>query len=110
MHPRAARYESGLLQTPQILPPNPVPHAYLGVANDSPDRANVDAAANRTGSITGTVLDATGAVVSGANVQLTESDESVVSTAVTDKNGQFSFLQVPIGAFHLTVTSPGFVT
>ncbi|MGH9574607.1 MAG: carboxypeptidase-like regulatory domain-containing protein, partial [Candidatus Acidiferrales bacterium] len=41
---------------------------------------NVDAAANRTGSITGTVLDATGAVVSGAS------------------------------AFHLTVTSPGFVT
>jgi len=69
-----------------------------------------DAAAAPTGSITGTVLDASGAVVSGARVQLTRSDQSVASETLTDNNGQFSFFQVPIGAFHLTVASPGFVT
>lgn len=68
-----------------------------------------DPIAMPTGTITGTVLDATGAVVSGAHVQLARPGESGDSEAVTDSNGQFSFSQVPTGAFHLTITSPGFV-
>lgn len=68
------------------------------------------------GSISGTVVDQSGAVVPGAevqlNVQLIEnppaSNQPAVQTVVSGTDGQFSFTNVPPGPFHLTVTSAGF--
>jgi len=56
------------------------------------------------GTVNGTVVDQTGAVVSGARVKLTE-DPSLNREAVSDSDGQFSFLGIAPGAFHITVTS-----
>src|SRR5580698_3922703 len=62
-----------------------------------------------TGSISGTVVDQSGAVVSGARVTLTEEAHSN-QEVVSGDNGQFSFANVASGAFQLTITSPGFAT
>ncbi len=55
-------------------------------------------------SITGTVLDANGAALSGAQVTLTSgtgSDERVVTT---DSSGAFAFDELPPGTFKITIT------
>jgi TonB-dependent receptor len=56
------------------------------------------------GAISGKVIDATGAVIQGAAVQLTPSGLSTTSDAL----GEYSFASVPAGAYTLTVTSVGF--
>jgi len=63
-----------------------------------------------SGTVTGTVLDATGAVISGARVKLVAGGQSIARQTVTDDNGEFSFANVPAGSFQLTATLPGFDT
>jgi Carboxypeptidase regulatory-like domain len=60
------------------------------------------------GSITGTLVDATGASIAGATVKFTGSDSSAAREVQSDGDGQFSFANVPPGPFLLTVSSPGF--
>jgi hypothetical protein len=60
------------------------------------------------GSITGTLVDATGASIAGATVKLTGSDSPAARETQSDSDGQFSFANVPPGPFLLTVSSPGF--
>jgi Carboxypeptidase regulatory-like domain len=62
------------------------------------------------GSILGTVLDRSGAVVAGARVRLTRDDQTPAQEALSGANGQFSFNQVAPGPFRLTITSGGFGT
>lgn len=57
----------------------------------------------------GTVVDQSGAVVTGARVKVTEGP-SLSKEAVSDSDGQFSFTDLPPGSFQLTVTSAGFAT
>src|SRR3989454_698740 len=71
--------------------------------------AQVLAQGGATGAITGTVLDASGAVVPGADVQIVNSDMgSVVRTAVTGPDGSFSALLLPVGTYTLMVRAQGF--
>jgi hypothetical protein len=64
------------------------------------------------GTISGTVVDQSGALVPGAAVTLTATDtekaQSPGRQALTGDDGQFSFANVAPGAFQLTITSPGF--
>ena len=65
------------------------------------------------GSINGTVVDRTGAVVAGARVRLTRqsqspNDQSPNQEVLSGDNGQFSLANVPPGPFQLTITSAGF--
>jgi hypothetical protein len=62
------------------------------------------------GTITGTVVDRTGAVVIGAHVKLVRDDQSLSPDVVSDGNGQFSFSGIAPGSFQLTISSAGFVT
>jgi hypothetical protein len=62
------------------------------------------------GSIGGTVVDQSGAVVGGAHVKLTREDQSPSQEVVSGDNGQFSFANVAPGAFQLTIASLGFAT
>ncbi len=62
------------------------------------------------GSISGTVIDRTGAVAVGAQVQLTRDDQSPKQEVLSGDNGQFAFTDLPPGPFHLTATAPGFGT
>jgi hypothetical protein len=58
-------------------------------------------------SISGTVLDANGAALSGAQVTLATPNGAHVRTQLSGGNGQFAFDELPAGNFKLTVTSSG---
>jgi Carboxypeptidase regulatory-like domain/TonB-dependent Receptor Plug Domain len=62
-----------------------------------------------TGDIRGTVKDATGAVVPGADVTVTNTDKNVVvRTATTNQSGQYSASLLPVGHYSVTVDASGF--
>lgn len=61
-------------------------------------------------SISGTIIDQTGAVSAGAHVWLTREDPSPKQEAVSGDNGQFSFSNLAPGPFKLTINSAGFAT
>lgn len=64
------------------------------------------------GSISGFVVGKNGEIYSGVHVVLKQagSTSPAVRTTDTDENGEFIFNGVPAGAFHLTLSSSGFVT
>jgi hypothetical protein len=61
-----------------------------------------------TGSIQGSVVDATGAIIQNANVTATNSATQVKHTAVTGGSGLFSFPNLDIGTYTIEVTVQGF--
>ena len=63
-----------------------------------------------TGAIQGTVLDANGAAVPGAAVELKNADTNFIRTTTTDEEGRFVALQLPPGRYTVTVTKTGFAT
>jgi hypothetical protein len=63
-----------------------------------------------SGRIIGTVLDQTGAAVSGARVTLAREDQTPSQDVLSGGDGQFSFDNVAPGSFHLTIASEGFAT
>ncbi|MDW8167181.1 MAG: carboxypeptidase-like regulatory domain-containing protein [Acidobacteriota bacterium] len=63
-----------------------------------------------TGAISGTVFDPTGAVVTGAKVQLKDQLTGALREAVTNEVGAFLFPNLPFGIYEVTVTAPGFQT
>jgi hypothetical protein len=61
-----------------------------------------------TGSITGTVKDATGSVLPGAVVTAHNVDTGVDASTKTNRDGSYSFPELPNGHYNLQVTAPGF--
>jgi hypothetical protein len=60
------------------------------------------------GAINGTVTDPSGAVVPNAQVRATDTSTGIEHTTVTTTDGQFSFQDIPLGSYKVTVTAPGF--
>ena len=60
------------------------------------------------GSISGTVKDATGAVIAKATVTVTNIETGVQQTAVSNDAGTYSFPTLPVGHYNLDVTDAGF--
>src|SRR6266436_3400606 len=65
-------------------------------------------AGGSSGSITGTVLDPSGAVVPNAAVELRNPVSGFDRTTKSDNAGNFSFVNVPLNLYHMTVAAPGF--
>ena len=63
-----------------------------------------------TQTIQGLVSDATGAVIPGASVTLTNRDTGVTSTIQTNETGNYSYPQVPVGNYDLSCQLEGFKT
>src|SRR5262245_50915447 len=61
-------------------------------------------------SVTGTVHDASEAVVPGATVDIRNHDTNQVTSTVTDSRGRFRLQYLPVGAYHLSVQLTGFTT
>ncbi len=62
------------------------------------------------GGILGVVLDASGAVVAGAEVTVTNLDTNLKKQAVSDAAGNFEILALPRGPYSVTATFAGFKT
>ncbi len=62
------------------------------------------------GSISGTVTDPQGAVVSGAQVKATQLETGTVLTSTSDNSGSFHFNLIPAGTYKLEVSAQGFKT
>jgi len=63
-----------------------------------------------TGSIRGTVTDPTGAVVQVASVSAKQIETGLTRTAVTDHDGAYVLLELPVGHYQLQVAAQSFQT
>ena len=63
-----------------------------------------------TGSILGTITDASGAVIGGATVTLTNEGTSATLSTTAETDGSYKFTPVRIGTYSLTATYAGFQT
>src|SRR5437660_2514442 len=63
-----------------------------------------------TASITGTVMDPTGAAVVGATVTAKSVERGLTYTAVTNESGIYRIAQLPVGSYELKVEKPGFAS
>jgi len=80
------------------------PPALQAAENGSPAATQLLSA----GSIGGTVIDGTGAVVVGAQVTLTGADQSAPQQELSGDAGQFFFSDVGPGTFQVTIAAHGF--
>jgi hypothetical protein len=65
-------------------------------------------AQDATGKIAGTVSDASGGLVQGATVVVTNTDTKTTKQTATDKQGFYQVLQLPIGNYEVSAVAPGF--
>jgi hypothetical protein len=63
-----------------------------------------------SGSINGTVVDATGAVIPKATVEIRNPVSGFDRTGTTDGSGAFTFPNIPFNPYHLTVKADGFMS
>src|SRR6185503_6847143 len=63
-----------------------------------------------TGTIRGTALDANGAVVPGANVEIKNADTNISRSLTTDEEGRFIAPQLQPGKYSVTIAKQGFAT
>ena len=60
--------------------------------------------------LSGTVVDASGAVIAGATVQVHSANGAVQTTTRSDTNGSFTISGLPAGTYRLVVSNSGFET
>ena len=68
------------------------------------------AAQQATGKIVGTVTDAQSGVMPGVKVTATNKATQISATSVTDKEGYYQILNLPIGDYRVTAARDGFRT
>jgi len=61
-----------------------------------------------TGSISGTITDPTGSVISGVVVTVTKIAQNVQTKSATDAKGAYTFPSLPVGQYNLKTDAPGF--
>ena len=84
------------------LPDAPLPHS------DPQNLAQQSSPAEGSASVVGTVLDVSGATVSGADVSLIHEDGTQLLTMVSEANGEFNFTKIPAGSYLVSVNAKGF--
>ncbi len=71
---------------------------------------NLNAQAVSNASVTGRVVDEQGAVLPGTSIRLTGTETGLVYNAAANGEGLYTIPSVPIGAYKLEATAPGFQT
>jgi hypothetical protein len=84
------------------LPDAPLPHS--APRDPAPQSPHAEGEA----SVAGTVLDVSGATVSGADVSLTREDGTPLRTMVSEASGEFTFTKLPAGSYLVTINAKGF--
>lgn len=112
--------QNSLTSSTQAINPEPASppgDPRSGAINKLPDKlpdspgghtASQPNAEPRSGSITGTVLDAEGAEITDALVTLENAESKTQRMLTTDSAGSFRFDSIEPGRFNLTITSTGF--
>lgn len=67
-------------------------------------------AQNFRGAINGTVTDVQGGAIANASITITNDDTHVAHTSVSTSAGEFSFQDLPVGTYTISVVSNGFST
>ena len=62
------------------------------------------------GAIAGSVTDATGAALGGANVKAVNNDTGLAREVTATGNGEFTLQDLPLGKYSVSVSHPGFQT
>ena len=62
------------------------------------------------GSISGTVADQSGAVIPGVVLKLVNTNQQTIYRVTSDKQGFYSFPNLPVGHYELTISARGFAT
>jgi outer membrane receptor protein involved in Fe transport len=62
------------------------------------------------GGITGVVTDQLGSVIAGAHVDAVDSATGVNHSTISSSGGEFTFQDLPLGAYAVTAVAPGFQT
>jgi hypothetical protein len=62
------------------------------------------------GSISGTITDKSGAVIAVARLKLVNTGQQTTYRAISDKQGLYSFSNLPVGHYDLTATATGFTS
>ncbi|HEX4748672.1 MAG TPA: carboxypeptidase regulatory-like domain-containing protein [Bryobacteraceae bacterium] len=63
-----------------------------------------------SGDVTGSILDSTGAAVPGATITAVNDATGVKTIAHSESGGTFRFTNLPVGAYTMSATAPGFST
>ncbi|HEX4074884.1 MAG TPA: TonB-dependent receptor [Candidatus Acidoferrales bacterium] len=66
--------------------------------------------AQATSQISGTVTDASGAVIAGAQITATQIDTGIARTATSDTSGVYTLPSLPLGPYRVEVKREGFTT
>ncbi|MGH9599517.1 MAG: carboxypeptidase-like regulatory domain-containing protein [Terracidiphilus sp.] len=111
-NPAPAKPASQTARLPAVLAPAPAPAQATGLSLAPPVPGSIP---NSTpDSIHGIVVSSAGEVYEGVRVTLAETTAKGAAlparTETTDSDGDFTFANVPAGAFKLTVSSQGFAT
>jgi len=89
------------------------PPVVPGVESGWPDARGTGASTadqRPPGSISGTIVDQTGAAVAGARVRLSREEQPPDQEVLSDGDGRFSFANVTPGPFQVIIMSEGFST
>ncbi len=72
--------------------------------------ASIVPAQTVTGTLSGRVIDSTGAVIPKVNVTIRGEDTGLVREGITNEQGYYAFTFVPLGKYTVTATARGFAT
>ncbi len=61
-----------------------------------------------TGTIVGVVKDTSGALIPGVSITVKHTDTGQTRTAISSDSGSYNVPLLPVGAYELTTTMPGF--
>lgn len=95
------------VMSPPVLSPESRP-IVPAVTRPAAVAAAAAAGAQAAGTITGAVVDQTGAVLPGASVSITELGLSLQRSTTSDSNGRFRFRDLPPATYAVAASLPGF--
>src|SRR5262245_10262753 len=64
----------------------------------------------RTATISGTATDSSGAVLVGAKIEVKNLGTGITQSAITDSQGRYSILELPVGEYKIRASAAGFQT
>jgi len=98
---------AGSAQSPQAPVVHGDKNGVLPLSGDQAPAGVPQSDRQSPGSISGKIVDQSGASIGGARVKLAREDQSPSQEVLTDNDGQFSFSNIAPGPFRLTISSEG---